>query len=156
MRWCVIDFRIQLIPFLQDGNFTTNGKIQITFHCVQSTNVIMFNANNLTILPSTVKLKLTNVLLPIHTGFIIKNQVIIIFIIVVVAIVIILSIIILCCCCSYDRVKSYSSCPGIWTSCIITVYGRRIFCIFVRVEPELELEQNYILLKLYWCWHKKL
>lgn len=70
------DYRIQLIPFLWDGNFTTNGKIQITLHCVQSTNAIMFNANNLTILPSTVRVKHKHVLpeYPVHTELTITNQ----------------------------------------------------------------------------------
>lgn len=71
-----VDYKIQLIPFLQDGNFTTNGRVQITLRCDHSTNVIMLNTNNLTILPSTVKLRHAYDLpeYPVHAELIVANQ----------------------------------------------------------------------------------
>lgn len=50
-------FRIKLIPFLTEGNFTTGGEIWVTVSCVEPSNTVVFNNNNITIDAESVTLQ---------------------------------------------------------------------------------------------------
>lgn len=50
-------FRIKLIPFLTEGNFTTGGEIWVTMSCVEPSNTVVFNNNNITIDAESVTLQ---------------------------------------------------------------------------------------------------
>jgi len=43
-----ISYNIQLLPFIEEGNFTTHGYIEILFHCIESTDNITLNSNEIT------------------------------------------------------------------------------------------------------------
>jgi len=42
-------YDVRLLPFIEVGNFTTDGYVEITFNCIRSTSNISINANQLTI-----------------------------------------------------------------------------------------------------------
>ena len=44
-----VSYNVQLLPFIEVGNFTTDGYVQIVFNCIRSTINITLNSNALTI-----------------------------------------------------------------------------------------------------------
>lgn len=42
-------YTIKLLPFIEEGNFTTDGEIEILINCVRDTNNITLNAADITI-----------------------------------------------------------------------------------------------------------
>jgi aminopeptidase N len=42
-------YDVRLLPFIEVGNFTTDGYVEITFNCIRSTSNISINALQLTI-----------------------------------------------------------------------------------------------------------
>ncbi len=43
-----VSYNIQLLPFIEEGNFTTHGLIEILFNCIESTDNITINSNEIT------------------------------------------------------------------------------------------------------------
>ena len=48
-------YDIQLLPFVEEGNFTTDGSISIDFNCLAATRNITMLANNITIDRTSIK-----------------------------------------------------------------------------------------------------
>ena len=51
-------YNIQLLPIIEEGNFTTNGNIEILVDCAQNTNDIILNSADITIDKSSIKVRL--------------------------------------------------------------------------------------------------
>lgn len=49
-----VSYNIQLLPFLEEGNFTTHGYIEIIFNCIRSTYNVTLNSKGITFDQSTV------------------------------------------------------------------------------------------------------
>ena len=43
-----ISYNIQLLPFIEEGNFTTHGYIEVLFNCIESTDNVTLNSNEIT------------------------------------------------------------------------------------------------------------
>ncbi|XP_025830686.1 puromycin-sensitive aminopeptidase-like protein isoform X1 [Agrilus planipennis] len=52
-----LHYRLQIIPFLEEGNFTTNGAVQINVNVTESTNKIELNINDIEINQHSVAVK---------------------------------------------------------------------------------------------------
>lgn len=48
---------IRLLPFIEEGNFTTDGYVEITFNVVQDTNNITLNSLDITIDPLDISVR---------------------------------------------------------------------------------------------------
>lgn len=49
-RWLLPrHYKLRLLPFLQDGNFTTNGHVEILLECMEPTQMIVLHLADITI-----------------------------------------------------------------------------------------------------------
>jgi hypothetical protein len=44
-----VSYNLRLLPFIEEGNFTTDGFIEMTVDCLQSTDTIVFHSVDTTI-----------------------------------------------------------------------------------------------------------
>ena len=44
-----VSYNVRLLPFIEEGNFTVDGFVEIIFNCIRSTSNITLNSNELTI-----------------------------------------------------------------------------------------------------------
>ena len=68
LQFAPVSYYVRLLPFIEVGNFTTDGYVEMVVQCVQSTSNITFHSNQITLdYASILVLNLENESLQLHT-----------------------------------------------------------------------------------------